>query len=130
MKRALVVFIVLLAAACGSKQSGMTTTPPGGTGGRGTLAGTVELVGGTPCIDETKCADRSGFEVVVYELDAKTVAGSAKTTADGKFTLDLPEGKYVILTPKGASPERNRIEVVVSRDALSNIDLHIDNGVR
>lgn len=113
----------------------MTNTPPGGNPGSGTLAGTVHFVG-TACQDPKKGPPCDGpypnYEVVVYKEDGTTVAGKTTTGADGKFSVNLPEGKYVILTEGGGVKpgEKTRVEVSVGRDALQNVELRIDTGVR
>jgi hypothetical protein len=126
------LILVTALAACGAKQA-PTATPPGGTAATGTLAGDVHFVG-TPCKDAAPppCDGvYPDYEVVVYAADGKTVAGKARSGADGKFSLDLPQGKYVILTPAGPPPaEPRRVEVTINRDALSTIKLDIDTGVR
>jgi hypothetical protein len=123
--------------ACSSPaKSGMSTTPPGGNPGSGTLQGTVQFVG-TPCEAAKKGPPCDGpypdYEVVVYKDDGTTVASTAKTDQDGKFTVSLPEGKYVIFTGANAAAgadAKQRTDVVVSRDALQTVDLRIDSGVR
>ena len=123
------LFICFVIAACNSKTGSPGPTPPGGTAAHGTLAGKVNFIGGTPC-PEDKC-DHTGYEVVIYQADGKTVAGTTKTDADGKFTLDLPAGKYVIITQAGMMPDAKvRTDVTVSRDALSTVELRYDDGVR
>ncbi|HEU0036152.1 MAG TPA: hypothetical protein VFQ53_36315 [Kofleriaceae bacterium] len=110
----------------------MHTTPPGGAA-TGTLTGTVSFVG-TPC-EEPKGPPCDGampnYEVVVYAADGTTVAGKAKTGADGTFSLDLPAGTYVIFTQAGIKDtDRARQDVTVSRDALAKVELRVDTGVR
>jgi hypothetical protein len=127
------LILVTALAACGAKHAPIAT-PPGGTAGSGTLAGDVHFVG-TPCAEAKSTPPCDGaypdYEVVVYAADGKTVVGKARSGADGKFSLGLPEGKYVVLTPAGPPPaEPKRTEVTVSRDALSTIKLDIDQGVR
>jgi len=133
--RSLTLTIALLLAACGGKQSTSpgNQTPPGGANATGTLSGSVSFVGkpcpqpGPPPCDGAY----PDYEVVVYAADGKTAAGKAKTGADGKFTLDLPPGNYVILTPAGPMPDnQKRTELTVSRDALATVTLSVDTGVR
>jgi hypothetical protein len=124
--------ILICFTACASKPA-PTTTPPGGSQASGTLSGTVSFVG-TPC-PEAKGPPCDGaypdYEVVVYAKDGQTVAGKVKTGADGKFSLDLPAGDYVIVTPAGMTPDATkRTEVKISRDALSSVTLTVDTGVR
>jgi hypothetical protein len=126
--------IAVLLAACGAKQptSPGDKTPPGGAAA-GTLSGTVGFVG-KPCPDPgpPPCDGAyPDYEVIVYAADGKAVAGKAKTGADGKFTLGLPAGTYVIFTPAGPAPgSPKRTEVTVNRDALSEVTLSVDTGVR
>ena len=127
--------VAVLLAACGAKQptSPGDKTPPGGAAASGTLSGTVGFVG-KPCPDPgpPPCDGAyPDYEVIVYAADGKAVAGKAKTGADGKFTLGLPAGTYVIFTPAGPAPSSpKRTEVTVNRDALSEVTLSVDTGVR
>ena len=134
MHRSLVLTVTVLLAACGAKQptSPGDKTPPGGAAS-GTLSGTVGFVG-KPCPEPgpPPCdGPYADYEVVVYAADGATVAGKAKTGADGTFTLGLPAGTYVIFTQTGPMPDnKKRTEVTVSRDALSTLALSVDPGVR
>lgn len=133
LHRALAMAVLL--TACGAKQptSPGGNTPPGGATASGTLTGSVSFAG-TPCRDPgpPPCdGPYPNYEVVVFGADGKTVAGKAKTGADGKFTLDLPAGKYVIVTPAGPTAnDQKRTEVTVSRDAMATVSLTVDTGVR
>lgn len=120
---------ILLLTACATKPLGATS--PGGPNAAGTLSGTVHFVG-TPCSDPgpPPCdGPYADYEVVVYATDGTTVAGKAKTSAEGAFSLDLPAGMYVLLTPAGIT-EQQRTEVVISRDALAKVELRVDTGIR
>ena len=129
--QALVLFA--LVACSSSKPRAGDTTPPGGTAATGTLSGSVSFVG-TPC-PEPKGPPCDGsypnYEVVIYAADGTTEVGRTKTGADGKFSLSLPAGKYVIFTQSGLqATDRAKSEVTVSRDALATVDLRVDTGVR
>jgi hypothetical protein len=69
---------------------------------RGTIAGTVQDVSGSPL---------PGAAVTAMRPDG-TVAGSAVTGANGSFTLSLPPGTYTILAPlPGFLPDIRGIEL-------------------
>jgi hypothetical protein len=135
LHRSLTLTIAVLLAACGGKQqtSPGDKTPPGGANASGTLSGSVSFVG-TPCPEPgpPPCDGAyPDYEVIVYAADGTTIAGKAKTGADGKFTLDLAPGAYVIFTQAGPMPDnKQRTEVTVSRDALATVTLSVDTGVR
>jgi hypothetical protein len=151
--RACITSLFILLTACGGSQaqSGSTTsgdgagptasggddrvptTPPGGSPGSGTLSGTVSFVG-TPC-PQPKGPPCDGaypnYEVVVYAADGTTEVSRTRTGADGTFSLDLPEGRYAIFTQAGPmEKDRARTDVTVSRDALAQVSLRVDTGVR
>ncbi|HUS29504.1 MAG TPA: hypothetical protein VMZ53_13420, partial [Kofleriaceae bacterium] len=89
---------------------------------------------GTPCPTPTgpPCDGAyPNYEVVVYAEDGSTVAGKATTGSDGTFSLDLPPGKYVVFTQAGLqATDRQRTDVVISRDALAKVELRVDTGIR
>src|SRR5690349_3619416 len=121
----------LALAACGSKSKAPDTTPPGGKDAPGTLAGTVHFVG-TPCVSsEGPPCDGAypGYEVSIFAADGTTLVTKTTTDADGAFSLELPPGDYVILTPAGPMPtDQKRTEVTISRDALQQVELVVDTG--
>ena len=128
--------LLSITAACSPKPAPQKPTPPGGADAKGTLTGTVKQVGGPACATPApECADdnkvAANYEVTIYQPDGTTVADKTTTGADGTFSVDLPPGKYLILTPGGmpGQPEA-RTEVEVSRDALSKVELSLDNGPR
>lgn len=135
MHRFTALAFALVLAACGAKQptSPGDKMPPGGAAASGTLTGSVSFVG-KPCPEPgpPPCDGAyPDYEVIVYAADGTTVAGKAKTGPDGKFTLDLPAGTYVIVTQAGpTADDQKRTEVTVNRDAMATVTLAVDTGVR
>ena len=131
--RSVSLAFLLALAACGSTSKGPDTTPPGGSDAPGTLSGTVHFVG-SPCVSsEVPPCDGAypGYEVSIFAADGTTLVTKTTTGDDGAFSLDLPPGNYVILTQAGPMPtDQKRTEVTVSRDALSQVELTVDTGVR
>ena len=131
MKLALLLLLGFV-TACGSQPAARSPQdPPVAAKATGTLTGTVAMIGGLPCQQPAPgCAGYAeGYEVIVYELDGVTVAGKATATADGTFSMALPPGKYVIVTPAGLT-NKARTEIEIQRDAVSTVSLRVDSGVR
>ncbi len=141
--RAFITAVLLSLAACGgsreaappaaSGETATTTTPPGGNPGQGTLNGRVTFVG-TPCPQSSgpPCdGPYPNYEVVVFAADGVTEVARTRTGPEGIFDLALNEGDYVIYTQAGPSPSnRARTAVHVGRDALAQVTLRVDTGVR
>ena len=123
---------LLVLAACGSSPKPQPQ-PPGGADASGTLTGTIYAIG--PACDTTKTpscdSPMTGYEVTILAADGTTAVTTATTGDDGTFSVELPPGKYVVLTHTGLRlTDEKRTEVTVSRDALAHLDLTIDTGVR
>ena len=141
--RVLITAVLLALGACGGAQEepasptrsggALATTPPGGSPGEGTLNGKVTFVGkpcqqasGPPCD-----GPYPGYEVVVFAADGITEVARTRTGPDGIFDLTLKEGDYVIYTQAGPmASNRARTAVHVARDALAQVALRVDTGVR
>lgn len=69
--------------------------------------------------------------MVVFAADGTTEVARARTGADGSFDLTLREGDYVIFTQAGPmEKDRARTDVHVGRDALKQVELRVDTGIR
>lgn len=129
----LLLGFALALAACGGKPAPNHPAPPGGADAPGTLTGSVHFIG-TPCPApaEPPCdGPMRGYDVSVLAADGTTVVTTVTTGDDGTFTVELPAGDYVIVTPAGPMPtDQKRNAVTVAHDALAHLDLVVDTGVR
>lgn len=106
----------------------------------GILTGIVQFTG-TSCLPETVSGQKitvppcdgpyPGYGVKVYKSDGKTIAITITSDADGRYTVTLPSGKYVIYTQQGPLIESIRENVaIILGDKKTTLDLVIDTGVR
>jgi hypothetical protein len=123
---AAVLLVAAILAACA----------PGGTG-RVTLSG--RAVAGPVCPVESaspdpSCADRPvpDAELVIQDEDG-TVVGRTTTDADGRFSVDLPPGSYVIVPQAVEGLMGTAPSVAVNAAAgssLPDVTLAYDTGIR
>jgi hypothetical protein len=130
--RFLALALILGLAACGGGTATTTTRPSavGEVAGR-VLAGPVCPVEISP--PDPGCADRPvpGAVIVAGLPDGSAVA-SVTSDAEGRFSLSLPSGAY-LLTPQpvaGLLGTASPVEVFVGPDATVHLDFVYDTGIR
>jgi hypothetical protein len=153
MRLLICALLAFLAVACGSGGASRTSTPastlepaltvtprptmPAGTpvptpSGRSGIIGTAS-VGPTCPVQriDSPCPDRP-FEGTIVALDARG-REVARTTSDaqGRFTISLPPGNYVISAlVSGPLPLPKPVNVTVAPGLFVRVELHLDSGIR
>lgn len=118
---------VLLITACAQAS---TPTPPSNTG----ITGLVTLgpmcpveQAGQPCPDQP-------YQARIDVLDAQgTTVTSIQSDANGRFTVDLPPGDYVLhpLPPEGnILPMAGDLPVTVTTGQYTDVQISYDSGIR
>lgn len=123
-----VLVLVGLLATLGCGRAG------GGPGGRtdGILEGTALAspqcpvqIQGRPCPPKPLSA-----EVTVADPDGRVVA-TFRTDADGRFSISLPAGSYVLTSSQALSPVLlTPVTVQVSAGRVTRVRLDFDTGIR
>jgi len=95
--------------------------PNSGTG----ITGITLLTGGCPVMTaEPACPDRAiSASVNVLDVQTNTVAGTVTSGADGRFTLTLAPGRYLV-QPTGTGPFMARaapVAVEVTKGAFAQV---------
>ena len=122
MRHALVMGVLgaVLASGCVAPAS-----PSGG------ITGTV--LAGPACPGPARigspCPDRPAAVQLAFQKDGAQVA-SVTSSADGRFTVDLPPGRYVILGAAGRLPSVRQLTVDVPAGAYVQVAVSADTGIR
>jgi hypothetical protein len=125
-----------LVAAVGCSEIGINLdTPPPPSGIRGlvllgpTCPGPVEASPGD--IGPEPCVTPYAAELVV--LDSENVKVASVTSAnDGRFSVDVPPGEYVVAPKTGTDsyPIANPVSVTVVAGQYAEIQINYDTGIR
>jgi hypothetical protein len=105
-----------------------TPLPPQGQG----VAG-VALIGPTCPVQriDSPCPDRPFEGVVVVRNAAGLEVARTMTDAQGRFSISLAPGRYVLTTlVTGVFPAPATQEVTVTAGQVIKVDLHLDSGIR
>jgi len=72
------------------------------------------------------------YEVVIYEMDGKTVVHRTITDDKGNFEVQLPVGDYLVLEIDFGLNQIEEIPIVFSiePEKIKNIKISIDKGIR
>jgi hypothetical protein len=119
-RSAIAIFAALLLMGCGG-------AAPAGTGIRG-----VVMLGPTCPVENTAspCPDRPfQGEVVATASDGSTT--TASTDAQGRFTMNLRAGTYVVVAaPPSDPPTPIPRTVQVQTGSYTSVTLEVDSGIR
>jgi len=132
MKR-LVVAVVLAFAVVGCSEIGLdfeTPTPPSGIRGSVVLGPTCPTGSEPGAHDPVPCLTPYAAELVVLDLE-NVVVERVTSGGDGKFTIDLPPGEYVI-TPEAGDPYpiAQPVPVTVVAGQYVEVEINYDTGIR
>ena len=137
MVRSSVVVLALLAlAGCGQQADG-TGGPPGPLTENATVAGTVTL--GPQCPVESAdepcpAVPPAGVTVTVAErlpgeaYAAGPTVATGTTDVDGRFSIGVPAGEYVVTADAGMSCEL--MDVVAVAGERADVEVPCDTGIR
>jgi hypothetical protein len=146
MKRNLISIVILFLFiatlyACGASGPTLTSTPtPDETKEKGFLEGTVRFVG-IPCYH----GEENGhippvppcdgpyphYEITVYRTSDETIVATTSSDENGKYTISLNPGNYVIYTQNGLFEDdvaANQVTITSGKTTI--LDLTIDTGIR
>jgi hypothetical protein len=128
------VMALLLAAVVGCSEIGIpidSPTPPSGI--RGTvLLGPTCPVGGEPG-DDNPVPCVTAYAAMLVVLDSESVAVAHVTSgADGRFSVNLPPGDYVVTPSTGVDsyPIAQPVSVIVSPGTYAEVEINYDTGIR
>ena len=82
------------------------------------------------CQDDDPCEKPAGGLLLRFERAGKVVA-QVKTTATGRYSVELRAGSYAVKTPRrpigtGLTPR----VVQVPRGVVAKVDFHLDTGIQ
>lgn len=124
----------VLVAVCGCSELGIPFDSPAAPSGiRGmVLLGPTCPTGAEPgANDPVPCLTPYAATLVV--LDGENVAVTRVTSgSDGRFSVDLPPGEYVVAPETGTDsyPIAQPLSVVVSAGQYTEIEINYDTGIR
>lgn len=136
MKRMIVwLSLAMTLAACGTNASGSAP----GSGVTGAVAAGPgcpvhqQPVAGQPDQQRGACKEepvQAGIRVL--EVRSGRVVTTVRSSADGRFRIELPAGQYElqVLHPADRSPSGPPQLVIVQPHAFSQATLHFDTGIR
>jgi hypothetical protein len=127
MRRSLALSVLLLTlVACANR----VYSPSGDSGVRGTV-----LLGPTCPVEtlESPCPDRPLPDVEVQVLRGEDVVTSVRSDGDGRFTVALDPGDYVlraVIKPGGPGMSSKPVDVSVANGDFVEVTVPVDSGIR
>lgn len=127
------VAIVLAVAVAGCSEIGLdfeTPTPPSGIRGTVVLGPTCPTGSEPGAHDPVPCLTPYAAELVILDLE-NVVVERVTSGGDGKFTVELPPGEYVI-TPEAGDPYpiAQPVPVTVVAGQYVDVEINYDTGIR
>jgi hypothetical protein len=123
----------LLALAVGCSEIGIpidTLTPPSGIRGTVVLGPTCPVGQDPGANDPVPCVTPYAASLVVTDSESAVVA-HVSSGADGRFTVDLPPGEYVVTPATSDSyPSAQPVSVVVAAGQYASVQINYDTGIR
>jgi len=127
MRRTVALSVLLLfLVACADRAS----SPSGDSGVRGTV-----LLGPTCPVEtmESPCPDRPLPDVQVQVLQGGDVLTTIRSDGDGRFTVALEPGDYVlqaVVQEGGPGMSAKPVDVTVTSGAFVEVTVPVDSGIR
>jgi hypothetical protein len=127
MRRTVALSVLLLfLVAC----AGRASSPSGDSGVRGTV-----LLGPLCPVEtmESPCPDRPLPDVQVQVLQAGDVVTTVRSDGDGRFTVALDPGDYVlqaVVEEGGPGMSAKPVDVTVTSGAFAEVTVPVDSGIR
>lgn len=115
----LLIVAALLLAACGAAAAPAT-------GIRGTVLAGPACPG--PARVDSPCPDRP-VAITIEVVQGGAVAATFTTGADGRFSVALAPGSYVLRSRSGLPAVRSQT-VTVAAGSYTEVELHADTGMR
>ena len=118
-----------------SKPEGNTLETPETTKQENGVEGTVYFVG-KPCPSTMTGPPCDGsypnYEVIIYEIDGKTVAHRTITDDKGNFEAQLLPGDYIVFgkNPRFNTIEETPIQFTIEPEKIKSIEISINEGIR
>jgi len=128
------LFALLLAVVVGCSEIGInldTPPPPSGIRGLILLGPTCPVEASPGANDPVPCLTPYAATLVV--LDSENVKVATVTSGpDGKFSVDVPPGEYVVAPESGADsyPIANPVSVTVVSGQYAEVQVNYDTGIR
>jgi len=80
---------------------------------------------------DTPCPDRPWQGTVVAQTPSGAEVARTETDAEGRFTLVLQPGDYVVLTlTTGVFPSPASVGITIVAGQVTEIELLLDSGIR
>jgi carboxypeptidase family protein len=119
-------FLLLFLVAC----AGRASSSSGDSGIRGTV-----LLGPTCPVEtvESPCPDRPLADVEVQVLQGGDVVGTVRSDGDGRFTVALDPGHYVVqavVEEGGPGMSAKPVDVTVTSGKFVDVNVPVDSGIR
>jgi hypothetical protein len=119
-----VLFLFLVACA------GRASSSSGDSGVRGTV-----LLGPTCPVEtmESPCPDRPLADVQIQVLQGSDVMATVRSDGDGRFTVALEPGDYVlqaVVEQGGPGMSAKPVDVTVTSGAFVEVNVPVDSGIR
>lgn len=127
MRRMVALSVLLLfLVAC----AGRASSSSGDSGIRGTV-----LLGPTCPVEtmESPCPDRPLADVEVQVLQGGDVVDTVRSDGDGRFTLALDPGEYVlqaVVEEGGPGMSARPVDVSVTSGEFADVTVPVDSGIR
>ena len=121
-----VSILIMFLVAC----AGRASSPSGASGVRGTV-----LLGPTCPVEtvESPCPDRPLADVEVQVLQGGDVVATVRSDGDGRFTVALEPGDYVlqaVVEQGGPGMSAKPVDVTVTSGAFVEVNVPVDSGIR
>jgi hypothetical protein len=118
--------LLLFLVAC----AGRASSSSGDSGIRGTV-----LLGPTCPVEtmESPCPDRPLADVEVQVLQGGDVVDTVRSDGDGRFTLALDPGEYVlqaVVEEGGPGMSARPVDVSVTSGEFADVTVPVDSGIR
>jgi hypothetical protein len=128
---AAVALVAVVIGGCSEIGLGETLAPPSGIRGTVLLGPTCPIGGEPGAHDPVPCLTPYSAELVVLDLESVVVERITSGT-DGKFTVDLPPGEYVIAPEGGENPYpiAQPVPVTVAPGQYIEVEINYDTGIR
>ncbi|MEP7158149.1 MAG: hypothetical protein ABI797_01860 [Chloroflexota bacterium] len=128
------LIVLALVALMGCSEIGIdldTPPPPSGIRGLVLLGPTCPVEASPGSNEPVPCVTPYAAELVV--LDSENVKIASVTSAnDGRFSVDVPPGEYVVAPETGTDsyPIANPVSVTVVSGQYAEIQINYDTGIR
>ena len=125
----LLAALAVLAAGCGSSDTGSGGGASDGSGIEGTVTVAPTCPGPSVVNDNRDCSEPLAADLRVVEDSTGQEVAQTSSDSEGHFRVELPAGKYGVTVVNNAGLAAP-LEVTVSSGEYSEADVVIDSGMR